>query len=319
MSAAKGTVDRQAASALSEAEVVEVVQKHFGFAVSDQAALGGEVDQNICVTDPDGRRYLLKISAATDTDIVTVHWYEQVLCHLEATAPEVPLQRLLPTTSGELCAVENTHRDDLFVRLLTWLPGTALADHNGHSDELLTEIGRTAGLLTEALSSMAEPKPQPTHDWDMLRARSVIKHGIGSITDPANRANVETVMAWYDTIEPLFADLPRSVTHQDLNDSNILATTDESGRQRITGVLDINDSLFTIRVAELAVAAAYAIVRKADPLHAIATVVAGFNSVTPLTDHELAVVFPLAAARLAMNATTWTHSPKAPTTMANAG
>jgi hypothetical protein len=31
------------------------------------------------------------------------------------------------------------------------------------------------------------------------------------------------------------------------------------------------------------------------------------QSVTPLTDHELAVVFPLAAARLAMNATTWTQ------------
>jgi hypothetical protein len=42
--------------------------------------------------------------------------------------------------------------------------------------------------------------------------------------------------------------------------------------------------------------------------------------VTPLTDHELAVVFPLAAARLAMNATTGPNaSPKAPTTMANAG
>jgi Ser/Thr protein kinase RdoA (MazF antagonist) len=103
-------------------------------------------------------------------------WHEQILRHLEVTAPEVPLPRLLPTTSGEFYAVEHTHRDDLFVRLLTWLPGTALADQNGHSDELLTEIGRTAGRLTEALSSMPEPKPEPTHHWDMLRARSVIEH-----------------------------------------------------------------------------------------------------------------------------------------------
>jgi Ser/Thr protein kinase RdoA (MazF antagonist) len=35
-------------------------------------------------------------------------------------------------------------------------------------------------------------------------------------------------------------------------------------------------------------------------------VVAGFNSVVPLTELERSVIFPLAAARLCLNACTWT-------------
>jgi hypothetical protein len=70
-------------------------------------------------------------------------------------------------------------------------------------------------------------------------------------------------------------------------------------------VLDFNDALYSVRVAELAIAGAYAMLRKSDPLAALGNVVAGYHRVTPLTDDELEVIYPLAVARLCVQALTW--------------
>ena len=46
--------------------------------------------------------------------------------------------------------------------------------------------------------------------------------------------------------------------------------------------------------------------RKDDPLTALGYVIGGYHAVTPLTARELGVVWPLAVARLCMQALTWT-------------
>ncbi len=114
------------------------------------------------------------------------------------------------------------------------------------------------------------------------------------------------VMAWFaQLVEPVLEGLPRGVVHQDLN---VLAAPGADGRYHVSGVLDFSDALHTVWVSELAVAVAvaYAMLRVPDPLGAATDVVAGFDAVRPLSDTELSVVFPLAAARLCVNATSWT-------------
>ncbi len=46
----------------------------------------------------------------------------------------------------------------------------------------------------------------------------------------------------------------------------MLVATDQYGEQRVVGVIDVNDALHTVRVAEIAVCAGYAMLRKEDPL-----------------------------------------------------
>lgn len=304
---ADGAVDLHPVQPLDPEEALAVVRAEFGLAVTDPVTLGGEFDQNLRVTDAVGGHYLVKVTTLPDSDPSTAAWHEGILQHLHETAPELPLPRVVPTTDGRLHVIASTSRGDKMIRVLSWLTGAPLAEEDQHSDELLTELGRIAGRVSNALASMPAPTAPITHDWDMRRARNVVDNSIGAVTDPDHRADVTEVMSWFDVVEPLLVSLPRGVAHQDLNDSNILVDRDEAGRQRISGVLDVNDALDTVRVAELAVATAYALVRKDDPLHVATLVVAGFDAVAPLTDDELAVVFPLAAARLAMNAATWTQ------------
>jgi 4-aminobutyrate aminotransferase-like enzyme/Ser/Thr protein kinase RdoA (MazF antagonist) len=304
---ADGVVDLRRAQPLDPGEVLALVQSRFGLSVTDPITLGGEFDQNLRVTDHAGRHYLVKISALFDTDLTTATWHERILLHLKDTAPELPLPRLIPANDRSFQVIAPTSKGERMIRLLSWLTGAPLAEEEQHSDELLTELGQVAAQISTALASMPAPAEPITHDWDMRRARAVIDSGVDAVSDPGQRADVDEVMSWFDTVAPLLDDLPRGVAHQDLNDSNVLVDRDPSGRQAISGVLDLGDALYTMRVAELAVATGYALVRKDDPLRVAELVVAGFNSVAPLTDDELATVFPLAAARLAMNAVTWTQ------------
>jgi 4-aminobutyrate aminotransferase-like enzyme/Ser/Thr protein kinase RdoA (MazF antagonist) len=304
---ADGVVDVREARPLDHNEVLRLVHAEFGLTVTDPLSLGGEFDQNLRVTDNAGRHYLVKISALFDTDAATAAWHERILLHLGDTAPDVPLPRLIPATDGCLHVITPTSQGERMIRVMSWLAGAPLAEAEQHSDELLTELGEVAARISAALASMPAPDEHITHDWDMRRAREMIDAGIDAVADPQHRADVDVVMSWFDTISPLLDRLPRGVAHQDLNDSNVLVDRDPSGRQSISGVLDLGDALYTVRVAELAVATGYALIRKDDPLHVAKLVVAGFNSITPLTDDELAAVFPLAAARLAMNAVTWTQ------------
>ncbi|MGE0218637.1 aminotransferase class III-fold pyridoxal phosphate-dependent enzyme [Mycolicibacterium sp.] len=310
---ADGVVDQRRALPLDLDEAVMLVHDRFGLAVGEPITLGGEFDQNLRVSDATGEHYLVKISTLVDADTSTARWHEGILRHLAETAPQLPLPRLIHAHDGAPHVVVATSKGDRMIRVLSWLPGAPLAEEDRHSDELLTELGRIAGQMSAALSTMPEPDAAITHDWDMRRAGSVVDAAIGAVGDAGHRADITTVMSWFTTIEPLLSGLPRGVAHQDLNDSNVLVSCDADGRQAISGVLDLGDALYTMRVAEVAVATAYALVRKEDPLRVAELVVAGFDSVVPLTDDELAVVFPLAAARLAMNAATWTlrnsHSP----------
>ncbi|MEV0937241.1 phosphotransferase [Streptomyces phaeochromogenes] len=67
-----------------------------------------------------------------------------------------------------------------------------------------------------------------------------------------------------------------------------------------------NDALFSVRVAEPAIAGAYAMLRKEDPLRALGLAVAGYQQVQSLSADELEVVYPLAVARLCVQVLTLT-------------
>jgi hydroxylysine kinase len=121
------------------------------------------------------------------------------------------------------------------------------------------------------------------------------------------------VLEWFKEVQSTLTELPRALVHHDLNDNNLLVDTND-GQQHVSGVLDFNDALFSVRVAEPAIAGAYAMLRKEDPLRALGLVVAGYQQVQSLSAAELEVVYPLAVARLCVQVLTWTaRSQSSPT------
>jgi Ser/Thr protein kinase RdoA (MazF antagonist) len=88
------------------------------------------------------------------------------------------------------------------------------------------------------------------------------------------------------------------VIHSDGNDYNVLVSPYGRWGNRVSGLIDFGDMVHSHTVNELAIACAYALMGKTDPLAAAA----GWSPVTTeafaLTEDELAVLFDLICMRL---------------------
>ena len=188
--------------------------------------------------------------------------------------------------------------------VLNWVPGTDMVNVDNHSDGLLIDIGATAARVTIALRGFRSETMHETHHWDVTRSAEVIDECLALDPTLADNPDALTALGWFRDVAPLLNSLPMAMVHNDLNDNNVLVE-EVDGVQRVAGILDFNDALYTVRVAEPAIAGAYAMLRKDDPLNAMGLIIAGYHGVTPLTDGELVVAYPLAAARLCVQALTW--------------
>lgn len=266
---------------------MSVLDERYGLHGLDTTALGGELDENSAVLLSDGSRVVVKVSPP-GADVARIRWQHELM-HLAAAAG-IRVPRVLPALDGDTVVV----RDGRAITVQTWLDGRTLSELDTHSPDLLEELGATAARLVRALADAPKPPDSAPRYWDALRAAEAI--GVEELPGAYARA-----------VERHGPSLPRAVVHQDLNDFNVLVRRGPDGRHHVDAVLDFGDALHTARVGELAVAVAYAMLRKPDPLAAAAAVVRGYAAEGDLEDAELAVLFPLAAARLCVNAVTWTR------------
>ncbi|UNB55008.1 phosphotransferase [Mycolicibacterium sp. YH-1] len=277
----------------------------YGISAVKLAFLGGELDRNYRVSTTTGDLYLAKLQVRRESR-TDKKWQDDILAHVADQDLAVAVPTVVPNNSGARSTVVDAGPGYGRLSVLNWVHGTELARVDDHSDDLLTELGATAARVTNALNGFPPSDLPTTHHWDITRSREAIQECIDADPYLAEEPYIHTVLQWFDEIEPLLSTLPPSVVHQDLNDNNVLVEARDGGDQAIAGVLDFNDALFSVRVAEVAIAGAYAMLRKDAPLAALGHVVAGYHGVNPLTEDELAVIYPMAVARLCVQALTWT-------------
>lgn len=289
---------------VATAEVVSArLADSYGLPDAVLSFLGGELDRNYRVSVRDGRTFLAKLRTKADRH-GQLQWQKDILLHIADRRLGVRVPTLVRTVDGHLDVGLDVGSERWLLTVLDWVPGTDMVRIAEHSDELLLDIGATAARVTAALAGFESATMHETHHWDITRSAEVIELCLAADPGLAENADAMTALRWFRRVEPLLSSLPTAMVHNDLNDNNVLVG-ERDGVQRVVGVLDFNDALFTVRVAEPAIAGAYAMLRKDDPLTAMGLVVAGYHGVTPLTDDELTVAFPLAAARLAVQALTW--------------
>jgi Ser/Thr protein kinase RdoA (MazF antagonist) len=91
-------------------------------------------------------------------------------------------------------------------------------------------------------------------------------------------------------------DIPFTVIHGDVNDHNVLVQN-----QSVTGLIDFGDMIYSYRAGELAIALAYIVLGKADPLESARAVVAGYFSEFELNGDEIESLWSLMLLRLCMS------------------
>ena len=249
----------------------------------------------------EGSAFVLKVMhPAREESLIDLQC--RALQHLAQHAPQINLPRVCLTKTGEAFAPVTLADGSLrLVWLLTFVPGTVMADAKPHSAELLASLGNLLGEMDFGLTHFSHPAAQRELKWDFARAGWIRDH-LDLIVDSERRGLVEKFLALYDAeVVPVMGLLRRSVVYGDANDYNVLVGEAWPTPRRAISVIDFGDMHESFTVSEVAIAAAYAILGKKEPLRAAAAVVAGYHSAFPLTEMEISVLYALIGVRLAVS------------------
>ncbi|MCA0400328.1 MAG: aminotransferase class III-fold pyridoxal phosphate-dependent enzyme [Proteobacteria bacterium] len=270
---------------------------HYGMK-AELSPLPSERDQNFHVVTPDGAGFTLKI-ANSGEPAESLAFQNALLAHFEAAAPDLSAPRLVPGNGGErMFKVKGAEGAQHALRLVTYLAGQPMAQRQV-GEPTLRDLGATLGRFARALQGFGHPGAHRAFDWD-IRETPRARARLGAIADAARRDRIAAILDRFDAhVAPALPKLPAGVIHNDANDWNILLDADG----RVSGLIDFGDALHGPRVAELAVALAYAMLDRENPVLAVAPLVAGFHTEMPLSDAEFAVLPDLVAARLAISVT----------------
>ncbi|XP_051626268.1 hydroxylysine kinase isoform X2 [Manacus candei] len=273
--------------ALSEKEAAELVDRVFGLNVSWLRPLPSYDDQNFHVgvsgnnNGAEGAdEYVLKITNSADSrEPELIQAQTQAMMFLSAQG--FPSATPYLTKDGSIMSLESGDPGNKkhMVRLLNYLPGTPVAKI-APSAQLLYEIGKLAASLDKALAECQLCQQTEVSDTSHLHC--------------------------YHSV------LMQSINHGDFNDYNILvdcsSASPENPQYRVSGILDFSDMSYGYYVFEVAIAIMYMMIESPDPLGVGGHVLAGFESVVPLTAEERGALFLLVSGRFAQSLVIAAHT-----------
>ena len=264
--------------------------------------LHGEIDLNYLIKTAESKKYVLKI-AHSERTLDNLLLQNELLQHLEKKELPFSLPKVLPDRKGNyLIKPDLEDKTNVYVRLLSWVEGRLFAEVNPHTNELLQSLGAACGHLCLALKDFDHPGAHRNFKWNNSAA-SWVESSLQTVEAGEKRALVCYFLELFQKqAEPLLPKLRMSVNYNDANDYNVLVT-DNLSSPVVGGLIDFGDVVYTHTINEVAIAAAYAIMDKEDPLQAAGEVLRGFHKVFPVTETELRALFPLIAARLMISVT----------------
>ena len=272
------------------AEAVRLARHLYGLSLTAEP-LPSERDQNFLLRDGASPRFVLKI-ANRDEALEVLDLQNKLLEFLVARDTGLFVPSLVPAGSGlAIAPVPGEDGAAYFVRLLTWVEGVPMAAAQPHSAMLLRSLGASLARLDNALAAFSHPAANRTLYWDLRHADLAWPH-LDLLSDPRRSMLQPFIDAW-SALD--WRSLPTSVIHNDANDYNVLVNP---AGLRVVSFLDWGDAVHSATICDLAIAIAYAMLDKPDPIAAAAQVVSGYHQVRLLSEAETGALYTLAAARL---------------------
>jgi 4-aminobutyrate aminotransferase-like enzyme/Ser/Thr protein kinase RdoA (MazF antagonist) len=265
--------------------------------------LGSHQDRNFRIDRGNGRSVVLKIA---NPHFGRPSLEMQNAAMVELAGAGLPFDTPEPVAALDGRLIAQTERDgvEYDVRMVGYLPGEPLTGCRYLAPAVRVAFGRIAGRIALALADFDHPAAGRVLQWDLKHARAVVDELVQYVSSPERLALVERAMRRHDdAIERLAPKLRVQVIHGDVTDFNVLGRRNRAGRLEPVALIDFGDMTRTYLAGEAAVAAAAIAGR--DPrtaLQSITDVVRGFHAELPLTEAELAAIFPLVLGRAASGA-----------------
>ena len=254
--------------------------------------LPSERDQNFMLTTPRNERYILKI-ANSDEPREVLDLQNSALRHLQMNRPHIPVPAVKSALNGsDIAAIADRTGRSFFVRLLTWLEGDLLVHSVPHQPELIASLGEALAHVDCGLQSFVHSATVRQLHWDIRHAELALQHL--PLIPPRRRAILCRFADIWGRID--WRTLRQGIIHGDANDYNVLVKDN-----RVVGFLDFGDMVHSAIACDLAIALAYIMLDKAQPLEAAARTAQAYHKVFRLLPAEVDALYPLVTARLCMS------------------
>jgi 4-aminobutyrate aminotransferase-like enzyme/Ser/Thr protein kinase RdoA (MazF antagonist) len=287
----------------TEQDAVSIAKDLYGIQATAKP-LPSERDQNFRMTAEAGSRFVLKIANALE-DPIMLDCQNQAMQHLNRHVTICP--KVIAAKSGQLiCEIRSAAGEIHKTRLVTYLPGIPMGSVKRHSAGLLEDLGRCVGEMDRAMADFDHPGARRDFYWDLARGLQIVKENQALISDADLRNRIEKFARDFEQLlAPLLPGLRKSVIHNDANDYNVIVGGNDdlyTRNQRVVGIIDFGDMVYSHTIGNLAIAVAYAILDKSDPLQTAARMVKGYHRAYPLDENEIASLYPMVCMRLCMSA-----------------
>ncbi len=278
---------------ISEKQAANIVKELYGISASAKA-LAGEIDFNFRIKAA-GKNYLLKVSRP-DADMEYLDFQQSLLEHVQKTKIVTDSPKILKTKKGEKSTTTTDSSGNIrVVRLISWIEGRLWSAVNPVNNNLLFSLGEQAAHITLSLNTFDHVHAHRAFQWDISQASWTFEHL--HLFDGKQKQIAAFFQGKYKSILPGLETLRKGVVHNDVNDNNIIVTNDLLN-PKVKSVIDYGDAIYTAIINDLAIAIAYAIMNKPDPLQAALPLIQGYNKTYPLQDEELKMLYVLVAMRL---------------------
>jgi len=281
---------------ISRDDVNSLALQQYGFEGRFQP-LAGERDANFLFHVDDGRKLILKFSHVAE-DPAVLDFQCHALLHIEAQDPGLPVPRVYPTLNGDnFQAVELEGGEQLILRAQTCIDGVPFSDDN-MSLAKLRQTGIVAARLDLALRGFSHPATRQQLAWDLVNAGQLLPC-TPAIVDTGVRELIEQVLQHFTTVVvPKLIRLRAQVIHADLHFGNM--HTGAARNSPISGIVDFGDMLQAPLVVEVCTALAEVATYYDEPMPAMASLLAGYESILPLQSGEYDVLLSCTMTRLAI-------------------
>ncbi len=278
--------------AIDQATLVDHMRNRWGITYTHGVEMPSERDRNFHLYGLD-QESVVKVCHQTTTreDVESRLDAMEALADLAGFVVPAPQRAVNGSRVSFIDLVAGRH----VVYAMSFVPGRAFADLHPVTARHLDALGAAARVIPDRMAAI-ESVPNDFL-WDLRRAPETVRRLSPAIASGAVRTLVATTTE--DCAAQLGAaagDLTVTTIHGDLNDANVVVDGDGT-----LGILDFGDIHRSYRVAELAIAAAYATIRMPDPIAGVVTMVRAASAHAPLTEAEADAFVALLRLRLALS------------------
>ncbi len=281
------------------ARAAAIARDVFGFQ-GKATILPGEFDLNFHVAGTGGD-IILKLSPESRRPVLDL--VASSLRHLDGARLPAAIPRPVPPehrgNASGLVARLDFEGAPYVACAVTYVDGIPLADLRPRSMRVLEALGTMLAELDLALDGFDHPQLDREFPWRMETAPETIRARLDDLTHGRDLV-AATLDRAFRRLEPLRDALPECVIHNDANDYNVMAVPSLQGAS-LSGLIDFGDAARSWRAAEVAVAAAYAMMGLPDPFEAACAIAGGYSSVVQLKEAECAAIVPMVALRACLS------------------